>query len=271
MTTTPPSPVRALVTGATGGIGRACCIALVEHARRAGAPIHLAAAASRPGAKLDALVAELNDAGATATGVAGDLTAAADCQRVVAEAEAFCDGLSVLVSNAGASRAGRLGDLTVEQWENTFALNARATWLLARAARASLARSRGSIVAIASMSGMQPHPGTGAYSAAKAALIMLCRQLAQEWAAEGIRVNAVSPGMIHTPLTDGIYQNAEVKARREDLIPLSRIGRPDDIAEAVAYLASSAASYVTGANLLVDGGVSDHMLAMIPGAPKPAS
>ena len=94
---------------------------------------------------------------------------------------------------------------------------------------------------------------------------MLCRQLAQEWAADGIRVNAVCPGMIRTPLTEAVYQDADVAAQREALVPLARIGRGEDVAAAVAYLASAGAAYVTGQQLVVDGGVADRMLALIPG------
>jgi glucose 1-dehydrogenase len=138
---------------------------------------------------------------------------------------------------------------------------------MTKAAFESLKKTRGSITAIASMSGLHPHPGYGAYSPAKAALIMLCRQLAQEWGGYGIRTNTVCPGMIRTPLTEAVYQNASVKEQRESLVPIERIGHPVDIGEAVKYLISTNASYVNGMNLVVDGGVSDHMLSMIPGRP----
>ncbi len=120
------------------------------------------------------------------------------------------------------------------------------------------------------MSGLTPHPGYGAYSAAKAALIMLCRQLAQEWAADGIRVNTVCPGMIRTPLTEAVYQDAETLLKRQALVPLGRIGRAEDVGAAVAFLASAGAGYITGQSLVVDGGISGHMLAMIPGRPGKA-
>lgn len=259
--------VHALVTGATGGIGRAIALALVHDARRDGLPVRIAAAASRAGEALDALLAELREAGAQAEGLVGDVTEPADCERLVAQAQQRGGDLSLLVSNAGASGPGALADLSVEQWDRTFALNCRATWLLAKAARAGLARRRGSLVAIASMSGLHPHPGYGAYSPAKAALVMLCRQLAQEWGAEGIRVNAVCPGMTRTPLTEPVYQDAGTKARREALVPLGRIGTPEDVAQAVVYLSGAGAGYVTGQSLVVDGGVADHMLQMIPGRP----
>ena len=264
--------LRALVTGATGGIGRAIGLELVRQARRDGAQIRLAAAASREGPALQAVVDEWTAAGAQVVGLAADLTDPASCASLVERAQVACGGLSLLVSNAGASVRGQLGDLAVEQWDATFSLNVCATWLLARAARPALAAAHGSIVAIASMSGLHPHPGYGAYSPAKAALIMLCRQLAQEWAADRIRVNAVCPGMIRTPLTEAVYQDAEVAAEREALVPLARIGRGEDVAAAVAYLASAGASYVTGQQLVVDGGVADRMLALIPGrALKPAA
>lgn len=271
MATPVPSRVHALVTGATGGIGRGICLALVEQARRDGQTIHVSAAASQPGERLERLLDELRAAGASATGLSGDITDPAQCAALVARAQADGGDLTALVCNAGASGPGQLADLPLAQWDLTFNLNTRSAWLLAQAAREPLARTRGSITAIASMSGLHPHPGYGAYSAAKAALIMLCRQLAQEWAADGIRVNTVCPGMTRTPLTEAVYQDAETLARREALVPLGRIGRPEDVGAAVAYLSSASAAYVTGQNLVVDGGVADHMLAMIPGRPgKPA-
>jgi NAD(P)-dependent dehydrogenase (short-subunit alcohol dehydrogenase family) len=115
------------------------------------------------------------------------------------------------------------------------------------------------------MSGMQAHLGQGAYSPAKAALISLVRNLAQEWAPDGIRVNAVSPGMIHTPLTNKVYANPKVQAARQAMVPIGRIGAPEDIAKAIVYLATDEAAYVTGQNLLVDGGLCDTMLGTIPG------
>lgn len=256
-----------LVTGATGGIGRGICFALVEQARQEGIHLHLSVAASQPGERLDSLVNELRVTGATAHGVAGDITDPAQCAAIVAQAQMDGGDLTALVCNAGASGPGRLADLPVAQWDRTFNLNTRSALLLAQSAHEQLARTRGSITAVASMSGLTPHPGYGAYSAAKAALIMLCRQLAQEWAADGIRVNTVCPGMIRTPLTEAVYQDAVTLQQREALVPLGRIGSAEDVGAAVAYLSSAAASYVTGQNLVVDGGISDHMLTLIPGRP----
>ncbi|MDR3451474.1 MAG: SDR family NAD(P)-dependent oxidoreductase [Rhodoferax sp.] len=266
MKTLPPS-IHVLVTGASGGIGRAICFALIEQARKDGANIRISAAATQPGARLEQLVDELRAAGAQAGGVAGDITDPAQCAALVVQAESQGGDLTALICNAGASGPGRLADMPPAQWDTTFNLNTRSAWLLAQAAREGLSRTRGSITAVASMSGLTPHPGYGAYSAAKAALIMLCRQLAQEWAADGIRVNTVCPGMIRTPLTEAVYQDATTLAKRESLVPLGRIGRAEDVGTTVAWLTSPGASYITGQNLAVDGGISDHMLSLIPGRP----
>ena len=255
-----------LVTGATGGIGRGICEVLAL--REPG--LTLSVAGSRPGERLDGLVAALRGLGVQAHGVAGDVTRAEEARQIVEQAIALGGDLDALVCVAGASGPGRLADLPLEQWDLTFNLNTRSVFLMAQAAYASLKRRRGSITAVASMSGLHPHPGYGAYSPAKAALIMLCRQLAQEWGPEGIRANTVCPGMVRTPLTEAVYQDADTKARREALVPMGRIGRPDDIGHAVHYLIGQGASYVNGQNLVVDGGVADHMLSMIPGRPGKA-
>ena len=259
--------LRALVTGATGGIGRATCLALLASARFRGLRLSIAAAASKPGAALDGLCADLAALGAQAHAVHGDLGEAGDCVRVAEDALQCCGGLDVLVSNAGIVRASPLATLDVAEWDRVFAVDARATWLLARTVRAALAQSRGAIVAVASVSALYPFPGLGAYSPAKAAVVMLCRQLAQEWAAEGIRVNTVSPGLIRTPLSEPVYQDVELLRRREAAIPLGRIGTPDDVARAIVHLLSPEGSYMTGIDIRLDGGLGDRVLATVPGKP----
>ncbi len=261
------SVFHALVTGATGGIGRGICLSLIDRARHSGERLCLSVTSSKDGDKLNALVAELQATGTEVHGLAGDVTQAKPCHQLVVDAVRQGGDLHALVCVAGAAGSAKLAELSVEQWDHTFHLNTRSVFLMAQAARPSLLRTRGSITAIASMSGLHPHPGLGAYSSAKAALTMLCRQLAQEWGGDGIRTNCISPGMIRTPLTEAIYADEETLHRREALVPTGRIGLPEDIGNAVAYLTSSGASYVNGMNLVVDGGVADHMLAMIPGRP----
>jgi len=262
------TPMRALVTGATGGIGRATCLALLDCARSRGVFLKIAVAASKPGSALDALVAELQAGGAQASGLAADLSDAGACERLAQQAISACGGLDVLVSNAGLVRPQPLATLAVADWNLIFEVDARATWLLARSAYEALAESRGAIVAVGSVSGLFPFPGLGAYSPAKAALIMLCRQLAQEWAADGIRVNTVSPGLVRTPLTEPVYRDKNVLQQRIGVVPLGRIGTPEDVAKAIIFLCGPGADYVTGIDVRLDGGMCDHNLGKIPGMPR---
>lgn len=259
-----------LITGASGGIGSAIAQAFIHEAVVDGTPLRLALHASPR--SLAAAETLARDLGATAAGIevqsfAADLTDVTACQELVAAVLAWAGRLDGLVSNAGQSRPARLADMTLEQWENTLNLNLRATFVLAQAARSALAASGGSITAVSSMSGQSPHSGYGVYSTAKAGLNMLCRQIAQEWAVDGIRANSVCPGMIRTPLTESIYENAEAYAARKSLVPLGRIGSPKDIAEAVVFLSGARASYITGQELRVDGGLVDAILDKIPGRP----
>jgi 3-oxoacyl-[acyl-carrier protein] reductase len=263
-----PSSLRALVTGATGGIGRATCFALNDAARALGMPLAIAVTASKSGTALDALVAQLRAAGAQASGFAADLADPQACERVAAEAITACGGLDVLVSNAGLTRSAPLATLPLADWELVFNVDVRATWLLARAAHDALAASRGCVVAVGSVSALFPFPGLGAYSPAKAALLMLCRQLAQEWAADGIRVNTVSPGLVRTPLSEPIYRNEEILRARKAAVPAGRIGTPEDVARAIVFLAGPGADYTTGVDLRVDGGLADSVLTTVPGKPR---
>ena len=121
------------------------------------------------------------------------------------------------------------------------------------------------------MSGMGAHPGMGAYSPSKAALISLCQVLAQEWAADGINVNTVSPGLIRTPLTKTVYENNQIAKDRAALVPLGRIGKGEDIANVISFLLSPEANYMTGQNILVDGGFVDSLYSHIPGLPQSAT
>jgi glucose 1-dehydrogenase len=259
--------IRALVTGAAGGMGRATCLELLRDAQRRGQTLHLAAAGTRRDGALDQLVAELRAAGAVASAHVADLSDPVACARLGEEAIRTCGGLDRLFSIAGIVRSASLTALDVADWDRVFDVDTRATWLLARAVHPALARSRGSIIAVASVSAHSPFPGLGAYSPAKAALVMLCRQMAQEWAADGIRVNSVSPGLIRTPLTESLYANPQVLANREAVVPLHRIGNVDDVARAIVQLAGPDFDYATGIDLKLDGGLCDRVLSTVPGLP----
>lgn len=256
--------MRAMVTGVADGIGGATCRLLARRACQAGLPLKLAITATGTKASPQALLDDLAVLGAEVTVLTGDLSNANVARDLAESAVASIGGMDLVVSNAGRVAPGRLTDLAVEIWDAQFNLNVRATLVLAQALYPALRASRGAVVAVASMSGVMAHSRRGAYAPAKAALISLVRNLAQEWAPTGVRVNAVSPGMIETPATRSAYADKAFRAEREGRVPLGRIGRPEDVAEAIVYLGSPAAAYVTGQNLLVDGGVCDSVLDRIP-------
>ena len=257
--------MRVLVTGASRGIGRAVCVRLARDAAANGGEMKLAACGSAHGDELDGLAAEVRDLGAECVALLGDLADPEVPARLVDEACAAFGGLDALVSNAGIGRPASLLDLPLAGWDEVFAINTRATWLLAKAAHGALSASGGALVTVASMSGIAPQPGLGAYSVTKAALIMLTRQIAQEWAGDGIRANSVSPGLVHTPMTEAAYADADFRARREAMVPEKRIAEPGpDIAGVVAFLLGPDAAYITGQNIVVDGGLSDAILSVLP-------
>lgn len=256
--------MRILLTGSSRGIGRG----IAERLARPGNA--LALCASRPSADLDSVAAACRAKGATVAALTGDLEEPATPPRLVAEAVAALGGIDGVVSNAGIAVPGSLSDYPQATWDRVFAVNVRSAWLLASAAQPHLAASGGgAFVAVASMSGVEPYPGVGAYSASKAALIMLVRTLALEWAASGVRANCVSPGLFLSAMTAPIYADPEKKAAREALIPMHRVGDPArDFAGLVEFMLSPDAGYITGQNVLADGGLIGSVQAQIAGRPR---
>jgi glucose 1-dehydrogenase len=188
--------------------------------------------------------------------------------QLVAAAVAEFGGLDALVANAGIASPALLSDVSLEDWDNMFAVNLRGAWLLAKASYSHLKDSSGSACFTSSMSGQMPHAGSGAYSPTKAALTILAQTLALEWAGDGIRVNVVSPGMTRTGMTEKMYLDPQIKQAREEIIPLHRIGAPSEIANVIDFLVGPLASYVTGQDICVDGGFSKSILSHIPGRPS---
>ena len=257
--------MRALVTGAASGIGRATCLRLARDARAAGRKAQIAAVDLGPSPALDTLVRELGDLGAAALPLSGDMATVDAPARVVEEAITRFGGLDGVVSNAGVNRPGPLARYAVEDWDRMFAVNTRATWLLAKAAHDALATSRGAIVAVASMSGSNAHANLGPYGPSKAALIMLVAVLAQEFGRDGVRVNSLSPGMVRTGMTAKVYENETIAAERDALVPIGRVATPEDMADVIAFLLGPDARYVNGHDLVVDGGITGNFLGRLPG------
>lgn len=251
-----------LITGASRGLGQAIALRMA----RAGRSIALCASA--PSAELDATAAQCRSRGARVLCLSGDLAQDDVPRSLVAAAAAEFGGLDAVVSNAGIVRSGALCGLERWEWDKVFDVNVRSVWQLAVAAHPQLKASQGAMVAVASMSGVEPYPGMGAYSPSKAAVIMLVRVLAQEWAADGVRVNAVSPGLFRTTLTEAIYADPQKRAAREALVPAHRIGDPEqDCAGVVQFLLSADASYLSGQNIVVDGGLLGSIQRHLAGRP----
>ena len=244
------------MTGAShGGIGGAICRRLAANAARYGEGCYVTISATGDSPGFEMLIDDLEELGADVLALPGDLSDPEFPAILVEQAAHYGGGLDLVVSNAGRTAHGQLADTSLEAWDTSFALHVRAAWLLAKAAFPYLKESRGSFIATGSVSGTLPHADHEAYPVAKAALIMLCRTLALEWAPSGIRVNVVSPGAVSTQASD--------KSRIAGLIPLGRAGLPEDIAAAVAFLAGPDAAYITGQNLLVDGGLAQAGLGVL--------
>ena len=238
----------ALVTGASRGIGHDLVLAL------AAAGAHVAAGA-RALDDVEAVVAEARDAGGDAAGVVIDLTDRASIERAVEETVERFGRLDVLVNNAGLGTNHDALDATEEEWDELFAVNVRGLFFACQSAGRRMVEQRhGRIVNMASQAGLVGIPRHAAYSASKGAVIALTRVLALEWAPFGVTVNAVAPTFIRTPGTAERLDRPEFLADVVERIPAGRVGTTTDVAGAVLYLASPAASLVTGTVLVVDGG-----------------
>jgi NAD(P)-dependent dehydrogenase (short-subunit alcohol dehydrogenase family) len=241
----------ALITGASRGIGYATALELAQSGAE-GVTI-----TSRKPETIEAAASELVGAGVSRDRVLA-LANRADDEESADEAVAVTverfGSLDILVNNAGTNpAAGSLAEVDLGALDKTWAVNMRAPLLWARAAyHAWMGENGGSIVNVASVAGIRPSPIMGAYNISKAGLIHMTRQLAHELA-PGIRVNAVAPGVVRTRLAGMLLENEEATARMH---PLGRVGEPEDVARLIVFLASDAASWMTGAIVPVDGGVT---------------
>ncbi len=239
----------ALVTGAGGGIGRAAAEAFA----RSGASVMVSDVNEAGGAETVALI---EAAGGKAAFVRCDVSNADEVKAMVAATVATFGGLDCAFNNAGINR------ITDDQyddaiWERDIAINLSGVMRCMREEAAyMLQNGGGAIVNTASINGLVGNGGQPAYTAAKHGVVGLARHGALRWAKAGIRVNAVCPGVIETPMTAPLVQNAEMKALIDGMTPMGRMGQASEIAEAVVWLCSPAASFVTGHAMVVDGGAT---------------
>lgn len=247
----PQQPV-VLISGGNAGIGRATALRFA----RAGARIVIAARNAETAQETLGLI---EAAGGQGRFVACDVRDEAQCERAVADSVERHERLDVLVNNAGSIiRQLNVAQLTTAQWQEMLDVNLNGTFYLCRAALPHLARSRGNIVNVSSYAGLVGFPGSAAYCAAKGAVVQLTRAMALDHAPEGIRVNCVCPGSVNTPMIAAAWERHGPGAEQlwSEKHPLGRIAEAEEVAEAIYWLASDAASFVTGAALPVDGGIT---------------
>lgn len=239
-----------LVTGATSGIGRACATALA----REGARI---AAAGRRRDRLAALEQSLRATGAEVLTLEGDAREADTGERWVAAAVQRFGGLDGLVNAAGVIGNGGVADTAPAEWDRIMDSNLRAVWLVTRAAAPELVKRHGAVVNLSSVAGLRPYAGLMAYCVSKAGVDMLTRCAALDLAPQGVRVNAVNPGVVVTELHTTAQAVPDYDAfleRSKTTHPIGRVGQPHEIADLVCYLLSDAAGWITGATMSIDGG-----------------
>ncbi len=240
----------AVITGSARGIGKAIALRLAE----SGANIVLndiqAAAAT-----LEETAAEVRALGVKAFAVTADVSSAEDVNRLIDTAAKESGRVDILVNNAGVTRDALTMRMTDEQWDTVINIDLKSAFLCTRAALKYMVKQKyGKIVSIASVVGLMGNAGQANYSAAKAGIIGLTKSIAKEVGSRGITANAIAPGYIETKMTEALDEKSRLSFT--DKIPLKSLGTPRDVAEAVAFLVSDEARYITGQVLGVDGGMS---------------
>jgi NAD(P)-dependent dehydrogenase (short-subunit alcohol dehydrogenase family) len=237
----------AIITGGSRGIGRAIAKGFAE----AGADVLICA---RKAPELEATSSEIRAMGRQCVPVVADVRNGEEVERMVERALQEFGKIDILVNNAGGTFRAPLLDLGERGWDAVIRENLKTVFLCSKAvARRMIKRGKGSIINMSSIAGIQAYNLSAPYGAAKAGIINLTQTMALQWGPYGIRVNVIAPGLIETPGTKDFYTGEE-RERRENLTPLRRIGKPEDIIGAAVFLASDAADFVTGTTIVVSGG-----------------
>ena len=239
----------ALVTGGSRGIGRAVALTLADSGFAVGVNY------ARNGAAADEVVSTIQGKGGSAMALGADVGELDQVGSMFESVRGSLGPVAVLVNNAGITRDNLILRMSAESWDETLNTNLRSVFLCSKEALRDMLRARwGRIISVASVAGISGNAGQSNYAASKAGVIGLTKSLAKEFGSRGITVNAVAPGWIETDLTRDLGE--EVNTRAVELISLRRLGRPEEVASAVGYLASDEAGYITGQTIVVDGGMA---------------
>lgn len=255
-----------VVTGAGQGLGESTAHVLAG----LGAAVAVLDVDGAAAARVAEAVAEAGGSSLAVEADVADEAAVAVAAGRVVDRFGTVDGL---VNNAGVISWARLEDLEVAEWDRVMAVNARGLFLCTKHfGPPMLAQRSGSIVTISSVAGTVPEARAGAYAPSKAAAIMFARQMAVEWGPRGVRSNAVSPGIMRTPMAERFNSDPDALRRRLEMVASRRIGDPDEVSAVVAFLLSDAASFVNGQNIEADGGMMQMMIDILPrpGVPRVA-
>lgn len=249
----------ALITGGGSGIGAGAAALFAEEGARI-AVLDV----NRSG--LEAVTSAVEASGGQCAAFEVDVTDPAGVEAALRSVVERFGRLDITMNNAIRMAPGLLLDVSLDEWRSLLAVGLDGTFIVSTAAARVMRDlgNGGSIINLSSTAGFAPYTGAGAYSTCKAGIIMFTKQAALEWAPHGIRVNAICPGHVETPLT-AYLQDPEIRAGREAVTPLRRVGQPIDIAQAALYLASDDADWVTASALVVDGGMLETMFEHMPG------